>query len=170
MKTDPYSSIWAFIEAGGVVMVPIGIAAVVGLAILIERIVALRYSQIMPEGFAVQCKALIARGSYKDAHALCRESSTPASRLMETALEHRGRSRSAIKERLEEAGRQEAAGMERYTNSLGTVAQATPLMGLLGTVLGMIRTFEDIRSQGQGIGNEMAVAALSQNGMATEPS
>jgi biopolymer transport protein ExbB len=148
MQTEQYSSIWSFIEAGGVVMYPIGAAAVVGLAILIERIVALRLSRVSPSGFSIECRDLIAQERFADAETLCRKNATPAARLVAIALEHRSRSRSEIKERLEERGRHEAAGLERYTSTLGTVAQASPLLGLLGTVLGMIRTFEDIRASG----------------------
>ena len=147
MENEQYTSIWSFLEAGGVIMYPIGIAAVIGLAILLERIVALRHQRIVPEEFAIECKDLIDRGRFEDAEILCRKSVSPAAHLAVTALEHRVRSRQEIKERMEEVGRQEAAELERYTSALGTVAQAAPLLGLLGTVLGMIRTFDDIRAQ-----------------------
>jgi biopolymer transport protein ExbB len=129
-------------------MYPIGVAAVVGLAILIERIVALRAARVIPEGLSIECRDLIDQRRFADAETLCRKSDSPASRLIGLALDNRQRRRSAIKERLEERGRIEAAGLERYTSALGSVAQASPLLGLLGTVLGMIRTFNDIRASG----------------------
>ena len=147
MENEQYTTIWSFLDAGGVIMYPIGLAAVIGLAILIERIVALRPGRIVPQAFAIECRDLIRRGRFEDAEILCRKNTSPAARLSVTALENRNRRRQEIKERVEEAGRQEAAELERYTSALGTVAQAAPLLGLLGTVLGMIRTFDDIRAQ-----------------------
>lgn len=163
MTTDSSSNILAFIDAGGVMMAPIGCAAVIGMAILVERLVALRYSQVMPGAFVVQCKALVSCGGYEEVLALCEKSETPAARLMRTAMKNRSRSRSEIKARLEEVGRQEAASLEKHTDMLGTVAQASPLMGLLGTVLGMISTFEDIRAQGgsSGLGEAEMAANLA---------
>ena len=118
--------------------------------------------QVMP-AFVAQCKALVSCGGYEcEVLALCEKSETPAARLMRTAMKNRSRSRSEIKARLEEVGRQEAASLEKHTDMLGTVAQASPLMGLLGTVLGMISTFEDIRAQGgSGLGEAEMAAGLA---------
>ena len=163
MTSDSSSNILAFIDAGGVMMAPIGCAAVIGIAILVERLVALRYSKVLPGDFVVQCKTLVSKGDYAEALSVCEQSDTPAARLVGTAMRYRTRSRSEIKERLEELGRQEAASLEKHTEMLGTVAQASPLMGLLGTVLGMISTFEDIRAQGgsNGLGETEMAANLA---------
>ena len=75
-------------------------------------------------------------------------------RVLEAALEARGRGRAEIKERIEEVGRREAAEMERYVPILGTIAAISPLLGLLGTVGGMIITFQVIQDEGLGnVGN-----------------
>lgn len=145
-----------FLVSGGPVMVPIGMASVIGLAALIERLFALRRGRIVPQGFSVEVEELIKQGRHADALTLCRKNQTAAARVVEVALEARGRPRTDIKERLEESGRREAAELERYSQVLGTIAAISPLMGLLGTVWGMILTFEVIQEQGVGVVSSLA--------------
>lgn len=139
-----------FLVSGGPVMVPIGLASVIALAALIERLVALRRSRVVPRVFGVEIVELIRQDRLPDALTLCRKSDTAISRVIEAALLARGQSRPEIKERLEEVGRREAAELERYSQVIGTVASVAPLLGLLGTVWGMILTFQVIQDQGLG--------------------
>jgi biopolymer transport protein ExbB len=144
------SDVLDFLVSGGPVMVPIGLASVVAMAALMERVVALRTSRIVPHGFAVEVTELLNQGRYPDAVTLCRKSDSSVARIVEVAILARGRTRAEIKERLEELGRREAAGLEQYSQVLGTVASVAPLLGLLGTVWGMILTFEVIQQEGLG--------------------
>jgi len=137
-------------------MVPIGLASVIGLAALLERVFALRLNSIVPRGFAVEVDELCRQERWGDAIALSRKHESPAGRIVRSALESRGQERSAIKERLEEVGRREAAELERFSAVLGTVASIAPLLGLLGTVWGMILTFEVIQQQGMGVVSSLA--------------
>ena len=131
-------------------MVPIGLASVIAMAALIERVVALRTSRIVPHGFGVEVTELLNQGRYPDALTLCRKSDSAVSRVVEVAILARGQARAQIKERLEEIGRREAAELERYSQVLGTIASVAPLLGLLGTVWGMILTFDVIQEEGLG--------------------
>ena len=140
-----------FLISGGPVMVPIGVASIVGLAALLERIIALREARIFPTGFAVEIDELCRQERWGDVIALCRKNESAAARVAAAALESRGQARGFIKERLEEVGRREAADLERYSAVLGTVASIAPLLGLLGTVWGMILTFDVIQTQGIGV-------------------
>jgi biopolymer transport protein ExbB len=144
------SDVLDFLVSGGPVMVPIGLASVVAMAALMERVVALRTSRIVPHGFAVEVTELLNQGRYPDAVTLCRKSDSSVARIVEVAILARGRTRAEIKELLEELGRREAAGLEQYSQVLGTVASVAPLLGLLGTVWGMILTFEVIQQEGLG--------------------
>ena len=132
-------------------MIPIGIASVVGLAVFLERMVALRGAAVIPPMLAREVEELLRQGRLDDVVAAARKHPSAAARVTLTAVDAVGQSRSQVKERLEEVGRREAAELERFSAVLGTVASIAPLLGLLGTVWGMILTFEVIQSQGMGV-------------------
>ncbi|MEC7948234.1 MAG: MotA/TolQ/ExbB proton channel family protein [Myxococcota bacterium] len=145
-----------FLGSGGPVMAPIGLASVVGLAVFLERAVALRRAGVVPADFAREAVELLRQGRPADALTAARKREAAAARVVATALEARGQTRPVIKERLEEVGRREAAELERNAPIIGTVASISPLMGLLGTVWGMIQTFEVIQTQGVGVVGSLA--------------
>ena len=145
-----------FLISGGPVMIPIGLASVVGLAALFERMIALRKERNFPKGFTVEVDELCRQSRWGDVIALCRKHESAASRVALAAIEARGQGRGPIKERLEEVGRREAAELERNSAVLGTVASIAPLLGLLGTVWGMILTFDVIQTQGIGVVSSLA--------------
>jgi len=133
---------------GGPVMIPIGLCSLVAVAVFLERLWALRRAKVVPGAFCVELIELIKLGRFDDALTLCRKGDVAAGRIVEVALVVRDKSRSSIKERLEEVGRREAADLERFIPVLGTIASIAPLLGLLGTVLGMIFTFQAIQNSG----------------------
>ena len=137
-----------YLVAGGPVMIPFGLCSVVALATFLERLWALRTGKVIPQAFAAEFVELGRQERWGDAMALCRKWNVAAARVLEVALEVRGQSRTVIKERIEEVGRREAAEMERNVPVLGTIASISPLLGLLGTVGGMILTFQVISEEG----------------------
>lgn len=137
--------------SGGPVMIPIGIASVVGLAVFLERVVALRWAAVIPPVLIREVEELLRQERLGDVVAAAKKHPSAAARVTLTAVDAAGQSRAQIKERLEEVGRREAAELERFSAVLGTVASIAPLLGLLGTVWGMILTFEVIQSQGMGV-------------------
>ena len=137
-----------YLVAGGPVMIPIGLCSVVALATFLERLWALRVSRVIPAAFTAEFVELGRQGRWGDAMALCRKWNVAAARVLEVALEVRGQARTTIKERIEEVGRREATEMERNVPILGTIASIAPLLGLLGTVGGMILTFQVISEEG----------------------
>lgn len=145
-----------FLISGGPVMVPIGICSVIALATFFERTWALRRVRVVPEFLSVQLMLLLKEKRWDDALILCRAQPVALARLVEVALEVRHAPRGVIKERLEEVGRREAAEMERWIPVVGTIAAITPLLGLLGTVGGMILTFQVIQQQGLGDAGSLA--------------
>jgi biopolymer transport protein ExbB len=136
--------------AGGPVMVPIAACSVVALAVFLQRLWALRRSAIVPHAFSVTVTELVRQRRFDDALTQCRSSSAAIARVLESALEVRGEGRARVRERVEEVGRREAAELERLVPVLGTIASISPLLGLLGTVGGMILTFQVIQEQGMG--------------------
>ncbi len=145
-----------FLMSGGPVMIPIGLASVIGLMAFFERLVALRRSRVVPRGFCVELEELVRQRRHDDARTLCRKNGSAVARIMEVAVTYHGDSRARLKERVEEAGRREAADLERFTGILGTVASVAPLLGLLGTVWGMIVTFDVIQQVGVGVVSSLA--------------
>ena len=136
--------------AGGPVILPIAACSVVALAMFLERLWALRRSRTMPRAFLQQLDSHVSSGQFDEALILCRGTNAPVARVIAGALESRQRSREQIRDRLEELARREAAELERGVPVVGTIASITPLLGLLGTVGGMIVTFDVIQSQGMG--------------------
>lgn len=135
-----------YLRSGGPVMVPILLASVVAVATFLERIWSLRRSRIVPRGLVAELAELIRQHRWGDALTACRKRDVPAARLAELAVQYRHEPRERIKERIEEVGRREVADMERGVAVLGTIASIGTLLGLLGTVGGMILTFQVIGS------------------------
>ncbi len=136
-----------YLVAGGPVMVPILLCSVVALATFLERLWFLRRQRVVPHGFVAEATELIRQRRWGDAMRLARSRDVAVARLLEVAISEREQSRPAIKERLEEIGRREATELERYVPVLGTIASIGPLLGLLGTVGGMIETFDSLGQQ-----------------------
>jgi len=138
------------IISGGWVMIPILICSVIALTIIGERFWALRTARVAPKNLAVQIHNLYKQNSLnRDTLEKLRHNS-PLGRILATGLKNVNYDRDVMKESVEEAGRQVALELERYLNTLGTIASITPLLGLLGTVIGMIKVFTVITSAGVG--------------------
>ena len=140
----------ATILAGGPVMVPIAASSIVALGAFFERIVALRRSRVVPAAFVASAEPLLRSGDFDAVIALCGRYDASIARLVHAAVLLRQQPRDVLRERLEELGRHEAANMERFIPIVGVVASIAPLLGLLGTVGGMIATFAIIQDEGMG--------------------
>ncbi len=137
-------------QAGGWLMVPIVACSVIATAIVLERLWTLRRQRIMPDHLVNRIwqwnrqKQLTA-----DRISEVRDGS-PLGRMLTAGLINRNHSREVMKEAIHDTGRQVVAEMERYLNTLGTIASVAPLLGLLGTVIGMIDVFSVIMDAGVG--------------------
>lgn len=148
--------LYEFLKKGGWLMVPIVTASVVAVAVFLERLWSTRRSGVLPYDFVRGVLKRVKSQDLTTARAMCGNSATRISRIIESALSHFRQPRSVIKEAMEEAGQLEVAGLQRYTMVLGVVATLSPLMGLLGTVTGMIITFQDIKRKAEPTVQEMA--------------
>lgn len=137
-------------EKGGYLMYPIALCSVIALAIFLERLWT--YGRVTREirSLAHRVEPLVAKDRLDEATAACHQSETPIAAIFLTALRAAGRSREQVKAVVEETGRLEAVVLQRFLPLLSTIATITPLMGLLGTVLGMIRAFNVIAMHGMG--------------------
>lgn len=142
---------------GGAVMYVIAAASVIGLAVFLERMWALQRSKVAPRSFITRVLDLVEKGQPKEAALVAAENRSSAGAVFRAILRKAGEPLPFVKEAAEEAGRQEAARLERFVGALGTVASVSPLLGLLGTVTGMISVFQRVAETG--VGNPLDMAA-----------
>lgn len=132
-------------EQGGPLMWAILIASIVGVGIFFERLWSTQRSKVLPRAFVDRIRALVAKGKVNEALLLCEENASSIALVIASALrafEH-STTRADIKEAVEEVGAREIAHMDRNVEIVGTVATISPLLGLLGTVVGMIQVFRN---------------------------
>ena len=144
------------IIAGGWLMAPILLCSTLAVAIIIERFWTLRKSKVTPEGLNKTVEDWAARHELDQRHLTQLRAESPLGRIYAAALDNRKRSREIIKEAVEDSGRHVVHELERFLNTLGTIAWISPLLGLLGTVIGMIEVFSTIMVAGVGDANVLA--------------
>lgn len=145
------------VRSGGWLMLPIILASIIAAGIIIERLWSLQGRKVVPEHLVAKVWHLLKSGELGEEEVRNLYRSSPLGRLLATGLLYRDRPRELVKEMVEDAGRHVAHELERYLNTLGTIAAISPLMGLLGTVVGMIEVFSVITVQG--VGNPGALAS-----------
>jgi biopolymer transport protein ExbB len=131
-------------------MWPIILCAIIASAIVAERMWTLQRRRITPPDLTRRIWALVEAGQANDKVIAALEVNSPLGKLLATGLANRHRPRAVLMERLEDAGRHVAHDLDRFLNTLGTIAGVAPLLGLLGTVTGIIKAFEAIHTAGLG--------------------
>ena len=133
---------------GGILMYPIAFCSIIAVGIFLERMWVLRRMRVLPRDFLIEVEDLVMRRKRPEAISLCKRNNSSIAHVVRVGIENYGKKRDVIKEKIEEVGRREAASLERYINVIGTIAGVSPLLGLLGTVSGMIKSFNIISMQG----------------------
>ena len=136
-----------FIVKGGVFMYPIIVCSVLSLAIFLERVWSLRRKRNLPPAFLQEITELLRENNIRKALTLCNTNGSSISRIFTVGLSNYGKKREMIKELIEEVGRREASLLGKYIESLSTIASVSTLLGLLGTIAGMIKIFSVISSE-----------------------
>jgi len=144
------------VKAGGIVMVPIILASIIAAAIFLERLWTLQARRVVPAELTDKVWKWVETGQISDKHVYALQQNSPLGKILAAGLANRHRERSVIKESIEDAGRHVVHELDRFIPTLGTIASISPLLGLLGTVTGMIRTFNALSTSGAG--NPMALA------------
>ncbi len=144
------------VEAGGFIMWPIIFCSVAALAITAERTWAYRKQRVVPDHLLAQIWQLYRSGELSAEHIQTVRGGSPLGQILAAGLTNMRHSRLVMKESIEEEGRLVVHQLERYLNALGTIAAVTPLLGLLGTVIGMIKVFTAITTAGVGDPGELA--------------
>lgn len=138
------------IVKGGVFMYPIIFCSIVALAVFLERLWVLRRKHILPQAFIRKVGELLRQQKVSEALFLCQGDTSSISNIFSAGLKNIGRGMWLVKEAVEDRGGREAVILEKRVGILATIANLTPLLGLLGTVSGMIKTFNVISIQGVG--------------------
>jgi biopolymer transport protein ExbB len=141
---------WEIVRAGGPLMWPIIFCSIVAAAIVLERLWTLQDRRVLPRELPQKVWQLIESGQVTDKVIAALEQHSPLGRLLAAGLANRHRPHDILMERLEDAGRHVVHELERFLNTLGTIAGISPLLGLLGTVTGIIRAFDAIQSSSMG--------------------
>jgi biopolymer transport protein ExbB len=144
------------VKAGGIVMVPIILSSIIAAAIILERMWTLQQRRVLPTELTEKVWRWVEQRQIQDKHIAALQQNSPLGTILAAGLANRHRGRDIIKESIEDTGRHVVHELERFINALGTIATLSPLLGLLGTVVGMIRTFNAITTAG--IGNPAALA------------
>lgn len=145
----------AIVQAAGWPIWPLIVASIISVALIIERLVALRRSIIVPPGLLQRAVGEFRRGADNSSLLDELERHSPLGRVLAAGLRNVGNSREVMKESIEEAGSAVTHDLSRYLTTLGTIASISPLMGLFGTVIGMIEIFG---SQAPGTGSPQQLA------------
>jgi biopolymer transport protein ExbB len=138
------------VKAGGPIMVPIILASIIAAAIFLERLWTLQQRRVLPAELTDKVWKWVEQRQIQDKHIVALQQNSPLGKILAAGLANRHRDRSIIKEAIEDTGRHVVHELERFIGMLGTIASISPLLGLLGTVVGMIRTFNAIETQGVG--------------------
>ena len=138
------------IKAGGLVMLPLILSSIAALAIIAERLWTLQKKSVMPPALLGQVQQWLERKELDESRLSLLRESSPLGQVLAAGLANRVHAHDVLKEAIEDAGRHMLPELERYLNTLGTIAAIAPFLGLLGTVLGMIQMFGGIGSHGLG--------------------
>ncbi len=136
--------ITGILDKGGVLIYPLILLLVWGLVLIVLKAFDLRRSKVINVEAIEKLESLLLKKKIPEATVYCKQNSLPMTRIILTGVVNFEKSEAELKETLEQAGRQEIPLIRRHLTALGTIASVAPLLGLLGTVIGMISVFESI--------------------------
>ena len=141
-------SVWDLTMAGGWLMIPLALLAIVSIYIFFERLFAINRANRHDSSFMDRIKEYIHRGEVDQALKLCQDTNTPYSRMIEKGVTRIGRPMNDVLVAIENVGNMEVAKLEKGFNWLATTAAGAPMIGFLGTVIGMVQAFFQLASAG----------------------
>jgi len=153
------------VKSGGWLMLPIIFCSMVSLAIIVERFWSLRIDKVLPEHLVATVWNAVKNGTFQTSDLDLLKKQSALGKILSAGLIHRNQPRERIKQSIEERGREVVHDLERFLDILGTIASISPLLGLLGTVVGMISVFASITTHG--VGDPGALAGGISQAMVT---
>jgi biopolymer transport protein ExbB len=149
-------SVWDFVIKGGPTMAVIVLCSLVALTVIVERAIVLRKRWVAPPDFAKALRAL--GGDRGQALEFCRANGSPLANVLAAAIQRRGESREAVERGVRDAGQREMVHLRARMRLLGALPQVATMLGLLGTIFGMIKTFQAVATSGQALGKTELLA------------
>lgn len=146
-STSQTVSVWDLTLAGGPLMIPIVLSCVIAVYIFVERVLTIKRANESPEAFMSKIKELVLRGDINGAKVLCAQHDTPVARMIEKGVQRIGSPLKTIEASIENVAKLEVFKLEKNLSILATVAGAAPMMGFLGTVMGMVTAFISISQE-----------------------
>jgi len=142
----PTKNLWEIVQQGGPLMIPIAICSLILVAFVLERTISLRRGRVIPGPFTKRFLKQLGDGDLDrdTALKLCEENGSPVAEVLSGAVRKWGRPAVEVEQAIIDAGERSTNGLRRYLRVINGVATVTPLLGLLGTVVGMIRAFNNI--------------------------
>jgi biopolymer transport protein ExbB len=131
---------------GGWVMIPLVLLSLLTFYLLVERLITIRRASSNPEVITDRIREYVRTGDVEGAIAYCKDKDVPITRILRQGLERLGRPISEIQDAVQAAGKHETFELERKTNLLASIAGIAPMLGFFGTVIGMIRAFQEIQN------------------------
>ncbi len=152
-------NVWDFVVKGGWMMVPIGLCSVVALTVFAERMISLRRSRIIPPGLNKKvANALDESGDRRAALKACKADGSPAATVLAAGVKRLGAPAAVVEKHIEDEGARVALRLRKHLRVLQVVAAIAPLMGLLGTIFGMIRAFQTVATSADALGKTELLA------------
>lgn len=149
-------SVWTFVERGGVMMIPLALCSLVAIAVASERLLVLRRSKVVPKGIKSRCDDAI-EGNL-DAESFRAAERNPAARVLAVGMENLGHSVDVVERHISAEGEHEIYGMRRGLRVLVVITAVAPLLGLTGTIFGMIRAFQTVAMSSEALGKAELLA------------
>ncbi|HCZ37195.1 MAG TPA: biopolymer transporter ExbB [Cytophagales bacterium] len=134
-------SMWSLVMAGGPLMIPLAICSVIAIYIFVERLLTVNKANVSSDAFMGRVKELVLRGDINGAKVLCSQHDTPTARMIEKGVSRIGSPLKTIEASIENVGKIEVFRLEKNLSVLATIAGAAPMIGFLGTVIGMVNAF-----------------------------
>lgn len=140
-KPDQAISFWSLVMAGGPLMIPLLICSIIAIYIFVERLLTINRANVSSDSFMGKIKELVVRGDINGAKILCAQHDTPVARMIEKGVSRIGSPLKNIEASIENVGKIEVFRLEKNLSVLATIAGAAPMIGFLGTVIGMVSAF-----------------------------
>lgn len=162
-------SVLDFVMRGGPVMIPIALCSLLALAVAVERLLRLSHRQVIPPGFLDGLRGVLKEPA-RDRDAglqYCGQRPGPVSRVFAVGIRRLGEPEEQLERHIQEAGQREVPGLRKRLRILAVIASVTPLLGLLGTILGMITAFKTVAASGEALGRTELLAKGIYEAMVT---
>jgi len=153
-------SVWDFVSKGGVMMIPLAICSLIGLTVVVERAVSLRRGRIVPPDFLPGLRRQLERGPHDTAAAVryCTDHASPIASVLAAGFRRAGAPLEVVERHVQEAGERAVLHLRKHLRVLAVIASVAPLMGLLGTIFGMITAFQTVATSADALGKTELLA------------